>query len=89
MAKKFVGVFLQDVMEKPKHTLWPTLYIYIYIFFFLIGIYLLYNVVLVSAVQQSESVTCVHVPLLPWISFPFKSAQSTEWSSLCYTVDSH
>ena len=30
-------------------------------FFFLIGVYLLYNDVLISVVQQRESVICIHV----------------------------
>ena len=41
-----------------------------------IGLELLDNIVLVSAV-------------LLWISFPFRSPQSTEHTSLCYTVGSH
>ena len=67
---------------------------YIFIFFYILP---LYNVVLVSAVQQSESAMCaqdhlyIYLPIFPlfWISFPFGSPQSTEWSSLCYTVGSH
>ena len=43
-----------------------------------IGVYLLYNVVLVSTVQQSESAIRIHVSNLFWISFPFRSPQSTE-----------
>ena len=31
---------------------------------------------------------CICIPLF-WISFPFRSLQSTEQSSLCYTVGSH
>ena len=42
---------------------------------------MLYNVVLVSAVQQSESATHVHVP--------FFVTKSTEQSSLCCTICSH
>ena len=38
----------------------------------LIGVQLLYNVVLVSAVQQSESTIHIHISLLFWISFPFR-----------------
>ena len=38
---------------------------------------------LVSAVQQSESATCIHV------SHPSRSSQSTELSSLGYTAASH
>ena len=39
-------------------------------FFFFIGVHLLYNVVLVSAVQQSESVTCIYVSPPSLISLP-------------------
>ena len=39
-------------------------------FFFFIGVQLLYNVVLVSAVQQSESVTCICVSPPSLISLP-------------------
>ena len=44
---------------------------------------------LVSAVQQSESAVCIHISPLFWISFPFRSPQSIEQSSLSYTVSSH
>ena len=48
-----------------------------------------YNVVLVSAVWQSESViVCIHISSLFWVSFPSKSPQNTEQSSLCCTVGS-
>ena len=40
---------------------------------------MLYNVVLVSAVQQSESAMCIHTSPLFGISFPFRSPQSTEF----------
>ena len=53
---------------------------------FISGVYLLYNVVLVSAVQQSKSAVRIHISPLPWISFPFRSTQGMEWSSLGYTV---
>ena len=43
-----------------------------------IGVELLYSVVLVSAVQQSESAICIHISPLFYISFPFRSPQSTE-----------
>ena len=56
--------------------------------FLKIRVQLLYNV-LVSAVYQSESVTCIHISVLFGISFPFRSAQNIEQSSLCYTVGSH
>ena len=38
--------------------------------FFFIGIYLLYNIVLVSAVQQSESAICIHMCPPLWTSLP-------------------
>ena len=41
------------------------------------------------AVQQNESVIHIHISPLFWISFPLRSPQSTEQSSLCYTVGSH
>ena len=44
---------------------------------------------LVSAVQQSESATHIHVSALLWISFPSRSPQSTKESSLCCTICSH
>ena len=40
---------------------------------------MLYNVVLVSAVQQSESAIYTHISPLFWISFPFRSPQIIEW----------
>ena len=60
-----------------------------FIYLFLIGVELLYNVVLVSAVQQSESAICILISPLSGISFPFRSSWSTEKSSLCYTAGSH
>ena len=59
-----------------------------YVFFtlILIGVELLYNVLLVSTVQQSESVIRIHISPLFWISFPCKSPQNTEWGSLSCIV---
>ena len=39
--------------------------------YFLIGVSLLYNVVLVSAVQLSESGICVHTSFPSWVSLPY------------------
>ena len=47
---------------------------------------MIYNVVLVSAIQQSESVTHIDISALFKILFPYRSLQSIEKSSLCYTV---
>ena len=44
-----------------------------------IGVQLLYNVVLVSTVQQGESAIHIHIPHPHfWISFSFRSPQSIE-----------
>ena len=55
-------------------------------FFFLIEVYLIYSVVLVSGVQQSEQVIHIHISILFQILFPYRSLQSIEQTSLCYTV---
>ena len=44
------------------------------------------SVVLVSGVQQSDSVIHIHVSILFQVLFPFRLLQNTEQSSLCYTV---
>ena len=41
---------------------------------------------LVSGVQQSDSVQHIHVSILFQILFPFRLLQNIEQSSLCYTV---
>ena len=46
----------------------------------------MYNVVLVSSVQQRDSDIHVHVSILFQILFPFRLLQSIEQSSLCCTV---
>ena len=55
-------------------------------FLFYIGVQLINNVVLVSGVQQSDSVIHIHVSILFQILFPFRLLHNTEQSSLCYTV---
>ena len=44
------------------------------------------NVVLVSGVQQSDSVIHIHVSILFQILFPFRLLHNIEQSSQCYTV---
>ena len=44
------------------------------------------NVVLVSVVQQSDSVIHIHVSILLHILFPIRLLLNVEQSSLCYTV---
>ena len=58
-------------------------------FLIFIGIKSLYNAMLVSNVEHSESVIHIHEPSLFGISFPFRSPQKIETSSLCHTIDSH
>ena len=45
------------------------------------------NFVLVSGVQQSDSVIHIHVSILFQVLFPFRLLQDIEQTSLCYTVD--
>ena len=49
-----------------------------------IGMQFIYNVVLVSAVQQSESIIHIHISILFQILFPYRSLQRIEQGSLCY-----
>ena len=51
------------------------------------GVYSLYNAVLVSTIQQSDSAVHRHMSPLFWISFPCRSPQSTEFPVL--TVGFH
>ena len=59
-----------------------------YIYSKYIRVQLLYNVVLVPTVQQSESAIRIHISPVFWISFPFRSPTEPEQSSLSYTVGS-
>ena len=56
--------------------------------FFFIGAQLI-NVVLVSGVQQGDSVIHTHASFLFQILFPIRLLQNTEQSSLCYTESSY
>ena len=55
-------------------------------FLFYIGAQLINDVVLVSGVQQRDSVIHVHVSILFQILFPIRLLQNSEQSSLCSTV---
>ena len=57
---------------------------------FYVILLLIYNVILVSGVQQSDSVIHTHISILfqmlfPTL-FPYRLLQNTEQSSLCYTA---
>ena len=45
------------------------------------------NVVLVSGVQQSDSIILIHVSVLFQILFPVRLLCNVEQSSLCYAMD--
>ena len=57
--------------------------------FFFTGLQLIYNVVLVSAVLQSESVIHIHISTLFQILFPYRPVHNVKQNSLCYTVGSY
>ena len=63
----------------------PFFFIIIKVLFY-IGVYLINNDVLVTGIQQSDSVIPIQVSILFQILFPFKLLQNIEPSSLCYTV---
>ena len=56
--------------------------------YFFITILLIYNIVLISAVQPIDSVIHIY-PFLFYILFHYGLSQKTEYSSLCYTVESY
>ena len=45
------------------------------------------NVVIVSGVEQSDSVIHMHVSILFQVLFPFRLLHNIEQSSLCYIVE--
>lgn len=51
-----------------------------------VGAELVYTVVFVSGVRQSDSVTQAHVPPLSQVPSPHGMLQDIEERSLCYTV---
>ena len=86
-SKNDVCVFSHLTREKPVFSV-NSFFSRIFFLIF-IGVQLLYNVVLVSAVQQSELATRVHISPFLKIFFSFRSPRSIEYSSLSYTIDSH
>ena len=61
-------------------------FVVLFIFIFLIEVQLIYSIVLVSGVQQSDSVIHTYISILFQILFPHRLLQNTEQSSLCYIV---
>ena len=76
-------MFFQPIIPRNSFKKW------MHLLFFPIGVSLLYNAVLVSAVRQRESAVSIHMSLLFRISFPFKSPQITEQSPLCCRICFH
>ena len=60
--------------------------IHFFNFLFYSGIELINNVVLVSGIQQSDSIILIHVAILSKILFLCRLLQSIEQSSLCYIL---
>ena len=56
---------------------------------FYVILQLIYNVFLVSGVQQSDSVIPTHISILFQTLFPYRLLQNTEQSSLCYTAGTY
>ena len=52
------------------------------IFYIFTGVKLVYNVVLVPAVQQSKSLTCINISTLFYSLLTYRSMQSTEFPVL-------
>ena len=52
--------------------------------FYFIEVQLIDNIMLLSCVQQSDSVAHMHIFILLQILFSYRLSQNTEWSSLCY-----
>ena len=55
--------------------------------FLLTDVQLTYNVVLISAVQQSDSVLHIYIYIIFQILFHYRLLQDTEYSTLGYTVN--
>ena len=68
-------------MLRLLHKFLTVFYLFQFIF---IGVCLIYNAVLVSGVQQSESTVHIHIPTFLLDYFPYRSLQSIEQSSLYY-----
>ena len=47
--------------------------------------WLIYTVVLISAVGQSDPVIHTPISILSQVLFPYGLSQNIEWSSLCHT----
>ena len=83
-----IGRFLQKNVTQNGSYNWG-LKCHLFLKLIFIGVQLRYNAVFVSTVLQIKSAICLRMSPLFCISCLFRSPQSTEWSFLSYTVDSH
>ena len=89
IRKSVFTLFTQQPPSLPSCYLMPWAAIFLFCFDW-IGVYLLYYVVLISAIQQNESATHTHISPFPWISFPFGGLDpksyptfATPWTAAC------
>ena len=73
-----------DPLVENKFTIYKGLFLTL--FFHFIEIQVIYNVVLISAIQQNDSV--IHSDILFYIHFHYDLSQDIEYSFLCYTTGS-
>ena len=73
------------------HLLVFKLFFFFFSIFYLnfIEVRLIYKVVIMSAVQQSDSVVHIHTSILFQILFPHRLSHNTGYSPLCYTAGPH
>ena len=73
-----------SLLPSPSVDPWDVLYVWKRLTFFFIGVQLIYNVVLISHVQQSESVIHIRIRISTLeILFPYRPLENIEQSSLC------
>ena len=83
--RSLVGLKVEDVF-KCSLGIWFSLFFTFKQLLFYIWVELIYNVVLFSSVQQSDSVIHIHESILLQITFPFRLLHNIEQSSLCNTT---
>ena len=72
----------------PRSAICMLIFFYILKTLFYIGVWLITNIMLLSGIQQSDSVIYIHVFILFQTPFSFRLLQNIEQSSLCCTVGS-
>ena len=72
-----------DIKIISTHLL-PSLLLYCSFFLSFIKVQLIYNIVMIFAVQQSDSIIHIHASILFQILFSFRLSQKIGQSSLCY-----